>query len=67
MPYFHHEVCMIYHRKYKKKQEEKVSVSKTLHLIYGVENGLQKEETKKEITTTQHHNHQKNKNKQGRR
>ena len=64
MPYFHYEVCMIYHRKYKKKSEEKISVLKTLHLVYGV----QKEEEKKtEQAPTNHHNHQKNKNKQGRR
>ncbi len=79
MPYFHYEVCMIYHRKYRKKQEEKaaekVFSAKTLHLIYGVKDGLQKEETKKEIEQApapvnnnhQNKNHQKNKNKQGRR
>lgn len=72
---FHYEACMIYHRKYKKKQEEKtaekVFSAKTLHLIYGV----QKEETEKEIeqapaqapVNNNHKNHQKNKNKQGRR
>ena len=62
---------MIYHRKYRKKEEEKkviqiqkVEDKKTLHLIYGVKNELpEKEEEKKVVKQTHNHNHKKNKNK----
>lgn len=45
---------MIYHRKYRKKEEAKQE-QKTLHLVYGVK--------KEEVKQTHNHNHKKNKNK----